>query len=178
MKRKVYLKHVRQNGLNCGQACIAMVTGKTLQQIIRYVGSADGLQAGYIAQIVSELGLQTVKKDIYRSFDRHDGLKIPLEEIPDNCLLLTHGSSSDTRHMLVCHNNMIFDPATNHRLPVPMPCKKLECSKVIIGYLEFKVKGIVRKYIPINEDIEAMRFAVKCAVAAGHESSLVGYWDQ
>lgn len=97
----LYLQQPKQSKL-CGQTCLAMITGKPVEDIIELIGTKKGTSTKRILNSLSILGFN------------HSGRLIPRRTQPlpslAICKIRREWNKSGNWHWVVLCNGMIYDP--------------------------------------------------------------------
>ena len=97
------MKHLIQDGDNCGQTCVAMVSGKSIKEVEDLVENKHGTYLSNLKLACMVLGVPIVgqwsSKKCY-----------PGNLWPPTCLMLVTTRRSERNHLIVRHGNMFYDP--------------------------------------------------------------------
>lgn len=104
------MRHLTQDGNNCGQTCVAMVSGKSIGRVDELMDNSHGTHRSDLKLACMVLGVPVVggwsSKRCY-----------PGNRWPPTCLMrVTQGGEG---HIIVRHDNMFYDPhgTSFYRLP-------------------------------------------------------------
>ncbi len=96
------MKHLEQDGKNCGQTCVAMVSGKSLKQIEELMDNEQGTFRVNLKLACLALGVPVVGS-------WSDKVCYPDNPWPSTCLMRV--TDRGQGHIIVRHGNMFYDPS-------------------------------------------------------------------
>ncbi len=89
-------KHLQQIGPTCGQTCLAMISGKTVEEVYEMVNnSSEGMTTGELHHWANELGIRIKAVTVTSPWPG---------PVPLNCLVLLK------KHVIVRFNGIYYDP--------------------------------------------------------------------
>jgi hypothetical protein len=101
------LKYIQQpkDSKLCGQACLAMVTGKSLKQIIALVGHSGGTRSSDLIYVLRKLGYKTPNRLLVLSkIPNYAIAKIPHKNVKG------YPKNASNWHWVVYWNGERYDP--------------------------------------------------------------------
>lgn len=85
----------------CGQACIAMITGKTIDEVIHDMKTDDPTSIGQLIEILDRYGIKHAEKNLRIS------KKTP---VPYKYSILTVHTNAGYTHWVLLYDNKYYDP--------------------------------------------------------------------
>ena len=92
---------IKQHGeTNCGQIAVAVITGCTYEEIVRYVGHEIGTRTAELIQAVRRAGFSAPSRCVLLS------KKV---ELPANAIVRVHREKHKTTHWVALSNGVVYD---------------------------------------------------------------------
>ena len=85
----------------CGQACIAMITGKTIEEVIKDMKTSGSTSIGQLIEILDHYGVKHAQKNVRIS------KKNP---VPHEYSILTVHTNEDYTHWVLLYDHKYYDP--------------------------------------------------------------------
>ncbi len=85
----------------CGQACIAMIAGKSIEEVIRDMKTDQSTSIGQLIEILDFYGISHAERN------KRISKKNP---VPYPCSILTVHTNEGYTHWTVLYNNKYYDP--------------------------------------------------------------------
>jgi hypothetical protein len=108
----------------CGQACLAMITGKSLGAICDELNNFSG------TSLENDLMpyLEPTMKNVELSRVTRYGLKITLEHIPNNSIILLSSPNWNGKngHFIIKQNDLYYNPEVGILTEIDMSYRKVE----------------------------------------------------
>ena len=89
----------------CGQACVAMITGISLEESIKLFGSKGKTGTKQLYYALKERGITCSEKAV----------RIKNNNKPEFCIITIHYTGYKNKHFCVWNNNKYYDPARGIR---------------------------------------------------------------
>lgn len=101
------MKHIFQppGSSLCGQTCVAMIAGVSLEESIAAFGKRSGTRTKEVVAALRKLGVNCGDPPLMR-------LREPwrLTNLPETCIVKMHFDGSKTTHWAIWHNKRFYDP--------------------------------------------------------------------
>lgn len=115
----------------CGQYCVAMITGKPIEEIYTLFGHWRGTNPKQVKNVFSKLGIETAERMQCMNVNK---------PLPDLCMIKIVYYHIRATHWAIVHNSKVYDPyygiynmEPNNNLPFA------RIQGVISTYLEIKL---------------------------------------
>ena len=98
------MNHQLQNkSTNCGQTCVAMITGKSIDEIEFVLGHPGGTRTADLKKLLATYGFKTgARRELWKWGER----------LPDLCILnMQIIGIKNCTHWAVYHDGYVYDPA-------------------------------------------------------------------
>jgi hypothetical protein len=123
-----FLKPIEQIGPTCAFASLAMVTGKTIDNIVNIIGSTEPFCLRKLQRTLIKMG---IKSKIHRSMYPLPLIGVAVIDHSHKLKnLLKKQGKIYYAHMIAYYNNMIYDP----NVPYPIPLRIYEDSMLTNVY--------------------------------------------
>lgn len=86
----------------CGQTCVAMLAGVTLEESVRVFGRKGGTNTKQVAEALGKLGIKSGDRLVRPKF---------LDELPSCCIAKIHFTDAKNTHWTVYRDGLYYDPA-------------------------------------------------------------------
>lgn len=114
------IKHIKQpeNSNTCGHYCVAMITGKPLEDVIKVIGHTKGTYTREIVAALQHFGLKPLSTRLKRF----------TSTVPATCIVKMKFLNTWRSHWILVVDGWIYDPACDFVYGV-------KCSGISGGYL-------------------------------------------
>ena len=121
-----------KNSMLCGQTCVAMVGGISLEDAIQKVGKRGGTTGPDLHKALSKIGILSSEKMARLSVNSRVSRKqFDFDALPEKCIAKVRSVGINKSHWVLVWNGKIYDPYPGY---VPW--------KYVSGYIEIKGKAV------------------------------------
>lgn len=159
--KTVEFRKLRQGSSDetCGQTCLAMILGRTCQQICEFMKNFGGTDRDELRQAAINLGIPVIGP--WTGFDIDNPLTYtyPGNPLPPDCIVRYERPNAGHSHIIIRHDNMFYCPDTHKEF--------YDIPPYITHYLKYETRTI--KYrIPENE-LRGKKYYQKGSIIYGYK---------
>lgn len=98
----------------CGQACVAMIAGITLDEAVKLFGTKGGTRTKHVVDAFNKLGVKTGKLTRVSKKNKKTDL----------CMVVIHYSFSNRKHWTIWNKDKYYDPSIGVLTEYPLSVRE------------------------------------------------------